>query len=231
MGCAGYLKHALGLGIAATAFLMLDLPRAQAAGSETRQFTVMVDGKKSGDYQLVVQPQVDGSVVVSAQSEVRVTLLGIAVYTYSYRARETWKDGRLQTFESSGKEKGKDFSVRAQKFDLKTGAVLRVQATDGKVRDTRPDLWTTSCWQLPPAQYRNNNVVLLGCDTGAEIQSRLQLVATEQIKVAGQTMTCTHYRVMKDVLHDVWYDAQERMVRDEWVSSGHKTVVEMTGMR
>jgi hypothetical protein len=43
-------------------------------------------------------------------------------------------------------------------------------------------------------------------------------------------MTCTHYKVMKDALHDQWYDAQERIVRDEWMSSGHKTVIELTGI-
>jgi hypothetical protein len=48
--------------------------------------------------------------------------------------------------------------------------------------------------------------------------------------VAGQEISCTHYCVNKDVPHDLWYDAQERLVRDEWVSSGHRTVLEMTDM-
>jgi hypothetical protein len=231
MGCTRYpgLRRAslsmLGL-LMAAGLMLFDLSRAGAADVETRTYIVAVDGTKSGDYQLVIQRQDDGTVTVSAQSNVRVTLLAIPVYTYNYSATEVWLNGRLQHFQGSGKEKGKEFAVRA---DL-DGTTIRVQAM-GKEHRTQPDIWLTSCWQLPEAKYRNNNVMLLGCDTGNDIASRLQYIGNDQLNVAGQTQTCSHYRVMKDVLHDVWYDAQERLVRDEWVSSGHRTTVEMTGRR
>jgi hypothetical protein len=222
---------ALGLLSAVAALLALGLPRAGAADLEVRSFNVLVDGKKAGDYQMTIGRQADGSVSMSAQSDVRVTVLGVSVYTYTYRGMEMWKDGRLQRLETGGKEKGKAFAVRA----AVDGANVRVRfIEEGKPateRLTRPDVWTTSIWHLPPAQFRNNKVLLLGCDNGKDIQGSLQLVGTEQISVAGQTMTCSHYRVMKDVPHDVWYDAQERLVRDVWTASGHRTVVEMTGVR
>jgi Family of unknown function (DUF6134) len=213
-------------GLVAVSLLMLGLPPAWAADGETRAFTVQVDGKKVGDYRLTIQRQADGSVAVSAQSDVRVTLLGIPVYTYSYRGVEVWKGGCLQHLQSSGKEKGKDFAVRA----VVDGTALRVQA-NGKERRIRADVWTSSCWQLPAPQFRNNSVVLLGCDTGAETASRLQYVGIEQIAVAGQTQACSHYRVMKDAPHDLWYDGQERLVREEWVADGHRTVLELVGLQ
>jgi hypothetical protein len=212
--------------VAAACLLLLDFAQARAGDQETRTFSVLVDDKKAGDYQLTIVRQNDGSLAASAQSDVRVTILGIPVYTYTYRAREVWKAGRLQHFESDGKEKGKEFAIRA---DV-DGSSLRVVA-NGNERRTRPDVWMTSCWQLPEARFRNNDVPLLGCDTGADIQGRLQFVGNEQIKVAGQLQTCAHYRITKDVPHDVWYDSHERIVRDEWMSSGHRTVVEMTGLR
>jgi hypothetical protein len=216
----------LSLVAAAATLLTVGLSQAGAGDIEIRRFTVGVDGKKAGDYQMHIQRGADGTLTFSAQSEVRVTILAIPVYTYSYRAREVWKGGRLQSFESSGKEKSKEFNIRAS-LD---GSALRVVA-NGQERRTRPDVWMTSCWQLPEARFRNNAVPLLGCDTGADLQGRLEFVAKEQIEIAGQTMSCAHYRVTKDVVHDVWYDAQERMVRDEWLSSGHRTVVEMTDIR
>jgi hypothetical protein len=213
--------------LAAVAGVLLFGPSlVRAADVETRTFTVSVDGKKAGDYQMVVQRQADGSLVMSGSSDVRVTLLAIPVYTYSYRGREVWKGVRLQQFQSSGKEKGKEFNIRANA----DGSALRIVA-NGQERRARPDVWTTSIWQLPDARFRNNAVPLLGCDTGAEFQGRLEFVGNEQVQVAGQTQTCAHYRVMKDVPHDVWYDAQERMVRDEWVSGGHRTVLEMVEKR
>ena len=231
MGCSrnpGRRRVCFGttLVLAVTAGLLAIGGQARAADVETRIFTVGVDGKKAGDYQLTISRLADGSLATSAASDVRVTILAIPVYTYTYRGREVWKGGRLQHFESSGKEKGKEFAIRADA----DGSTLRVVA-NGVERRTRPEVWMTSCWQLPEARYRNREVLLLGCDTGADVQGHLQFVASESIKVAGQMQTCAHYRVMKDVVHDVWYDGQERMVRDEWVSSGHRTVVEMTERR
>jgi hypothetical protein len=231
MGCTRYpglgrlrLTTTAGLLLAAAGLLLLGVPLARAGDVETRNFTVAVDGKKAGDYRLTIQRQADGTISTSAHSEVRVTILAIPVYTYSYEGAEVWKNGKLQHFHSMGKEKGKDFAIRA---DL--DGTMRVQA-NGQEHRASADVWMTSCWQLPAAQYRNNSVTLLGCDTGMEIASRLQYVGSEQISVAGQSMTCTHYRVMKDVAHDLWYDGQERLVRDEWMSSGHKTVVDLLGV-
>jgi hypothetical protein len=220
----GWITKAFALPAAVVALLAAG--QVRAADVETRTFTVQVDGKKAGDYQLVIGRAADGTTTVSAQSEVGVTILAVPVYTYSYRATEVWKDGRLQHFLSKGKEKGKEFDVRA---DL-DGVTIRVQANGAEHR-TRADAWPTSCWQLPPAAYRNNAVMLMGCDTGADRLSKLEYVGAEKLTVAGQMQTCTHYRVMKDALHEIWYDAQERIVRDEWTSSGHKTVVVMTGAR
>jgi hypothetical protein len=213
---------ALGLLAAAACILGFDLPRAGAADSETRKFTVLVDGKKAGDYQLNIMRQADGSINVVAASDVRVTILAIPVYTYTYRAREVWKAGRLQHFQSMGKEKSQEFAIKA---DV-DGSTVRVQA-NGEERRLPPDVWPTSCWQLPDARYRNAAITLMGCDTGKEIHSRLEYVGSEKIDVAGSEMTCTHYRIMKDAMHDVWYDAQGRVVRDEWMSSGHKTVIDL----
>ena len=86
-------------------------PRARAADLETRYYTINVDGKKAGDYRLIIQRAADGALAVFAESDVRVTILGVPVYTYSYHAQEVWKAGRLRHFDSHGKEKGKDLNA------------------------------------------------------------------------------------------------------------------------
>jgi hypothetical protein len=220
------LTTALGLMIAAAGFWLLDSPQARAADNETRNFSISVDGKTAGDYQMTILRQADGSVIMTARSDVKVTVLAIPVYTYAYRGREVWKDGQLQRFESVGKEKGKDFHILA----VLDGSTLRV-TSNGQEHRAGLDVWTTSCWQLPKVHQNGTPVVLLGCDTGAETNSQLQYLGAEKLTIAGQEMTCSHYRVAKDVPHDLWYDAQERLVRDEWVSGGHRSVVEMTGAR
>jgi Family of unknown function (DUF6134) len=221
--CPAWFTARRGILLAAVGFLLLNVAGVRAAAVETRRYTIQVDGKKAGEYQLVVTDQGDGIVTVAARSDVRVTVVAVPVYTYSYVGQEVWRAGRLQHFASSGKENGKDFAVRADADP----SGLRVQA-NGVERHSRPDVWTTSCWQLPEARFRNNDVSLLGCDTGVETASHLQFIGNERIMLGGQAQDCAHYRVMKDVPHDLWYDARERLVRDEAVSGGHRTVVELT---
>ncbi len=196
--------------------------RAAAADAEVRDFVIQVDGKPAGDYHMTIRPQDDGSVVLSAESDVHVAVLLVNVYSYSYRGREVWKQGRLQHFESGGKENGKAFAVSA---DL-NGGELHVKA-NGQESTLPADAWTTSCWQLPDARRHNQAVPLMGCDNGQLTSGQMQFVGSERLKVAGQEQTCAHYRLTRDVPYEQWFDAQDRLVRQEWASKGHRTVLEL----
>jgi hypothetical protein len=193
-----------------------------AAGAEVRDFTVLVDGKPAGDYHLTVQPQDNGAVAMALQADVRVKVLGVTVYSYTYRGREVWKDGRLRRVDSSGQENGKPFAVSAEP----DGGGLRVTC-NGQAHPARPNVWTMTYWQLPPAPARDQPLPLLGSD-GREVDGRLQYLGTERLNVAGQEQACGHYRVTGSTPHELWYDAQDRVVRQEWVVNGHKTVLELT---
>jgi hypothetical protein len=206
----------------AAGFVLAGAGRAAADDVETRDFTIQVDGKPAGKYHTTIRRQDDGSISFAAESEVKVSVLLVNVYTYNYRGLELWKDGRLQHFESSGKENGKPFDVTANG----DAAGLHVKA-NGQEHVAHADAWTTSFWQLPAAKYRNQAITLLGCDNGQERGSQLQFVGKERLKVGGQEQTCSHYRVTRDVPYELWYDAQERLVRQEWASNGHRTILEM----
>jgi hypothetical protein len=40
-----------------------------------------------------------------------------------------------------------------------------------------------------------------------------------------------HYRLTGKMNIDLWYDGSERLVRQEWLEQGHKTVVELIRVR
>ena len=200
--------------------------QARAADVETRNFSILVDGKPAGNYHMSIQRQDDGTVSLSAQSEVKVNVLLLTVYSYSYRGQEVWKHGKLHHFESSGKENNKPFAVAADA----TATGLRIKA-NGQEHVALPEVWTTSFFQLPGAERRNKAVLLMGCDNGQEKLGSLQYAGSEHLKIAGQEHTCSHYRVMRDVPYDLWYDAQDRLVREEWVANGHRTVLDLVQVR
>jgi hypothetical protein len=199
---------------------------AQAAGTETRDFTVKIDGRQAGQYHLNIQHKGDGSVVVTAQAKVKLSYL-IYSYKYFYQGTEVWKDGRLWQLDSTANDDGKKYQVTAAATENR----LRV-TSNGKEHLTRWDVWTTTYWHAPEAKFRNQVVPLLDVDTGRDVNSKLELLDTQQLVVAGQVQNCPHYRLNGGGLNvEVWYDAQGRLVRQEGVEDGHKTLFELVGIR
>jgi hypothetical protein len=120
---------------------------------------------------------------------------------------------------------------------------------NGKAYAADPDVWVTSYWQIPErlADAANEDrgtirrtsartpkgprtVLLLDSDQGKLLRGKLKSMGEETLTVAGRPQTCTHYRITGDVEVDVWYDASRRLVRQESVESGHKTLLELTGV-
>ncbi len=202
--------------------LLAGAGRARAADAEVRDFSIKVDGKTAGEYHMTILHQEDGTTSMSAKSDVRVTVLLVTAYSYSYHGQEVWKSGKLQHFESAGKENSKAFAVSANA----EGEGLRVKA-NGQEKVIRPDVWTSSCWQLSDTALQTKVVSLMGCDSGQVTTGHIEYVGSERIKVAGQEQVCGHYRLMRDVPYELWYDAQKRLVKQEWVSNRHRTVLEL----
>jgi hypothetical protein len=194
--------------------------------TETRDFTIKIDRKHAGSYRMTISRQNDGSLVMNGQADVKLSYL-VYTYQYTYRGRETWKGDRLVELRSTTNDDGKHYEVSVSP---ENGALQVV--VNGKARTTGPDVWTTTYWHLPPAQFRNQPVRLLDVDTGENIPAFLQYVGTQALVAAGQQQNCAHYRFTSDakgkVQVDAWYDAQERLVRQESTENGHRYTLELT---
>jgi hypothetical protein len=202
--------------------------RAAAADSEARDFAVKIDGKPSGTYTLTITRQDDGATTVTAQADVKFTVLGfVKAYTYAYQGTEVWKDGRLLRLESTCNDDGKQHAVSA----VAEGGATKVKA-DGREHTTRPDVWTTSYWHLADVKFRNQSVPLLEASDGKDIPGMLQYAGILQLPVSGHAEDCVHYHVGGDKIHaDLWYDKQERLVRQKTVEGGHETLLELVRIR
>jgi hypothetical protein len=211
----------------AMALLAPSWTRANADGVEFRDFNILVDGKKVGQYQMAVGEHPSGMVLMAGKAHVKVTKLGFTAFTYNYSGTETYKDGRLMSFKSNANDNGRAYEVVAEA----KGNDLNVKANN-KERTTRGDVWPTSYWKLPPVRYRNAGVPLLDADTGGDINGKLQYIGAEQKNVAGKLQNCTHYRLTGGPSPiDLWYDAGERLVHQDYLEDGHRTILELTSIR
>jgi hypothetical protein len=196
----------------------IGMARASAADAETRVFTVLVDGKPAGEFRLTVRTADDGTETATAAASVQVRYLLIS-YRYTYRGAEVWKAGHLQRFDAASEENGKKHSVTAVAADNS----LRVTA-DGVARSVRPDVWPTTYWRMPAAKV-DQTVVLLDADTGEAQPARIDSVDPARLTVAGTAIDCTRLHVAGSTPADLWYDARGRLVGQETVEDGHKTVL------
>ena len=200
--------------------------RAGAAEAETRDFNVLVDAKKAGEVHMTINRQDDGSTAVSCDTDVRVGAF-FTLYKYSYRGRELWKDGRLQRFESKANDDGKDFAVTA------TAAADGLHVRANNVEHTAADdAWPTSYWAEPDAKLADQSIPILDADTGRDLEAKVQFLGPEKYGPQGQEQTVQHVHLTgKGVLMDLWYDDARRLVREEWVEQGHRTVVDLYRVR
>jgi hypothetical protein len=198
---------------------------AQAAEIEVRDFTTKIDGKPAGETHMTITPQEDGSVAMACQADVKVTKLGIIVYQYVYRGNEVWKAGKLLRLESSTNDNGKRYKVTA----TADANGMRVRVLDEE-RIARVD-WLTSYWQLPDAEARKRTMAVLDADTGKTVRGAMRNLGSQQLTVAGKNQNCSHYRISGPLTVEAWFDAQDRLVRQEWMEDGHTCVLELSTIR
>lgn len=211
---------------------------------ETREFKISVDGKERGKCTMTIHSRDDGSEKMQIDAALNFDYV---VYVYRYRSAgiEVWKDDRLVELENTA-DLGK---TRYHLLAESTGKGLRL-SVDGKKADFPADSWVTSYWRMPdrlahgeaPARSgvvpaagtkpagkgKAIPVSLLDSDKGQKLHGELKFIGAEMISVAGKRRSCAHYRVSGEVQVDLWYDDARRLVRQEGVESGHKTLLELT---
>jgi hypothetical protein len=205
-----------------SAVIFLAVSVAHGAGVERRTFTVSVDEKPSGSHQLTIETKDDGSENVTAQADVAVKAL-IFSYQYAYHGDESWKDGRLLRLSTSTNDNGKKHTVAAKA--TKDGLAMKADGRDSMVKGA---VWPTSYWKLP--KERGPSLVLLDADTGKLIDAKLEKVGVDKLSLLGQKIDANHYRLSGGVRADLWFDGDDRLVRQESIEEGRRVVLEMSGL-
>jgi len=213
--------------------------------TETRSFRISVDGKESGTGSIVVDTFEDGTNTMHIDKSIKFNDLG-SEYHYQSTGNETWKNGQLLKLDNIADVNGTRFHL-----DGKMGAKTFRVAVDGVNTDFPADSWPTSYWQIPSqivtALKKNTQKVslaaagtksatvvkpkattLLSTDKGTRLNGDVQFVGKETLTVAGKVQASDHYRIAGDVRVNLWYDTENRLVRQHSVDSGHATLLEMT---
>lgn len=208
------------------ALLWTPLVPAQGKDVEQRDYTVLVDGKESGQSRIQIVVQDDGTTDVTGSVSVTVNTV-LKKFTTVIDSNERWKDGRVVSLRTTSTENGKKTEVQA----AVQGDQLVVRV-NGKDKNARADAWTSSYWKLADARYHNKAVPVLETDTGKEQVGELKYVGAEKLPISGQQTECYHFKVTGvSSPIDLWYDRYHRLVRQEFTEAGHRVIVNLTSVK
>jgi YD repeat-containing protein len=201
------------------------LPAARAADVEEREFVTLLDGRRVGDYHMKISQKDDGSVVLNSQGQMHFTHPG-GVARYRYSGSEVWREGQLVRLDSTSGDDTKETTVSAtaERDGLRVLSGHRERLVNGPA-------WPTTYWRLPPAEVRGQTLTLLDADTGRALHGTLERIGTGQVVIQGRPVSCLRYRLTGGGQVDLWYDAQERLVRQEWSQDGRHVVLELTQVK
>jgi Family of unknown function (DUF6134) len=207
----------------AVSFFASALPASSfAAGTfEKRTYEVRTDGKPSGHYVIKLTDKPDGvDVVEDCQVDTKLLLIH---YQYIYHAREVWNAHRLVSFDSKRDDNFKHCILSVQPAADK----LQLTVNGKPARTIDGDIITSSYWFLPNPGSENFTRTYLEIDTGRIYGAHLVLIGTEPIQVGDQKLTCKHYKLTGGDQEDLWYDEQDRLVRQSEIDAGHRTIIQL----
>lgn len=200
-------------------------PTPGQAGKQTREYVIHVDSKPAGALLWTIAVHKDGRLTATAQADVHVGH-SLFAYAYSYRGAEEWTDDRLTRVEGRSNDNGKKTTLIAR-----VGAQRVELEINGKSSKGSPVSWTSSYWRLPAAGVRGQDLAILDADTGEIFSGKLEPVRSETLKVDGRSMPCTCYRLTAKVSANLWFDDEDRLVRQTYVDDGHPTEIMLVRTR
>lgn len=193
--------------------------------AEVRDFEVRVDNKAVGSHRLTIHS--DGlNHRVRINTDVKVDFV-VYAYVFKFRGTELWRDGHLEATNIQCDDGGTKRS-----FQLKTDGICQKITFNGKpVSDPPPSVMTTAYWRLPSAEARAEQLNIVDVDTGKSQKVSINLVGHSTIAAEGHSIKCQHVKIDGPSPAELWFDEQDRLVRQRSNERGHSMELRLKQIR
>jgi hypothetical protein len=201
-------------------------PQGGPFDREARDYTVYVDNRPAGQFQITIVTGADGRQTMSGHADVRVKHL-FRSYSYSYRGSESWAGHRPVRVEAATNDDGKEANVSAVARQDGTYTIT----ANGEQRNVPDFHWTTTYWRLPRANVLQEQMMILDVDSGRVWTGKLQAITPIVLNLSWRKINCTYYKLETEVPAELWFDQQGRLVRQITVEDNHRTELRLSGLR
>jgi len=192
---------------------------------EVREFEIRVDNRPAGTHSLSIKSAGEMN-QVSIQSDVKMDFI-VYAYVFKFRATEIWRSGRVERADIRCEDGGKKRS-----FAMKTeGDVQQVSFNGKPTSESTTGVMTTAYWQLPPSELRTSPMTILDVDTGAIKVATLREIGPDNVTYGNKSIACRHFKIDGPSPAELWFDDQNRLVRQKSIEQGHATELRLKDIR
>ena len=198
------------------------LPAPTVVEKHSRAFKISIDGTERGALTMLLTKHDDGTETMRGQAELNFNFI-IYKYRYLSTGTEVWKSGRLLRLANDADYNGDKFVVKASARQQELTFEV-----NGESQRTTADVWVTSYWREPEPHKVGQKLALFEADKGRKLTGTLQRVGKEPLTLEKKSVNATRYQIRGDVEVDLWYDEDQRLMRQSSVESGHRALLELT---
>lgn len=203
-----------------------DLLKCATADSiEIRDFEVRVDNKPAGTHRLTIKSAGDTHEVAFA-TDVKMDFI-VYAYVFKLRGTEVWRDGQLENTDVRCEDGSKKRSLSLKK----SGGVQQVSFNGKDVPASTMGLMTTAYWRLPLLETPKKTLPIVDVDSGVTREATLNVVGKSTITAAGRSLECRHCKIDGPSPAELWFDEQDRLVRQTSVEVGHQLELKLKEIR
>ena len=188
-------------------------PNPMPKNAEHYQFSYNIkrDGALIGSYHFDVRKGRD-SYSFDAELAIDVSVFGFSVYELKHRRNEEWRNGKLVSLEGRSVYDGDErYNI---KLERGTGQTYRLQV-NGNTQHLKERVVSFSPRQ--PDNWKEAKLISLKGNADAVMKNKLE---STQLTVNGKRHKAAHYRLEGDVIRDLWYDANGRLLKLSYKKDG-----------
>jgi hypothetical protein len=189
---------------------------------EVREFEILVKERPAGTKTIRITDTDNGLTTVSTEANVDLNYV-LYSYHYEFHGQEVWQGNRLVSVENHAIDGGTQLTTRARINS--SGSTIE---NSGKSAVLGPVLSiTTNYWRAPEGSKRGE-LKLLDADQGTVHTDQIIDITSEQIVIGGHPIDCTHYHLGNELVADLWFDSQHRLVQQRSIEDGYPVQIRLT---
>lgn len=173
------------------------------------RFAIRRKGSVIGSHQVAFR-STDAGMIAETAVRMKVKIAFITAFRYNHNAEEHWRDGQLQTLNSSTDDDGEKFRVDGRA----TAQGIRVSGAEGTAMAPADACTTDSLWNRAIMERQT----VIDAQDGTVVGLVVKKSARGQFEVGGKQLDATFFDIATpNTTGRVWYDDSDR-----WIGASFK---------